>query len=148
MGYIWKIGQHPTSPPQNNPIYITLREQDTIRTFRNTIANTSISHIWSKILTFLLAPRRTILPILPRQCLQRRGKYDTNCAVLISHSSSREKDRYHETLWCLYPAGCIVKIFQAFTQQKRTKYVLPREAITLKWPNNNLVPSTFPTRFI
>ena len=30
--------------------------------------------------------------------LQRTGKYDTYCAVLISHSSSCEKDRDHETL--------------------------------------------------
>ena len=57
---------------------------------------------------------KTSLPILPLQCLQRTGKYDTTRAVLISHSSSCEKDRDHETLRCLYPAGYIVKSFSGF----------------------------------
>ena len=72
----------------------------------------------------LQAGLKTSLRILPRQSFQRTGKYDTNRIVLLSHSSSCEKDRDHETLSCLYPAGYIVKSFSFFhTTETYRKYL-------------------------
>ena len=107
-----------TTPSQPS----TQNIQVTILTFRNTrailqyIYFTYMKSKWNIFTSLLQDGHKTSLPILPRQCmcLQRTGKYDANRAVLISHSSSCEKDRDHETLWCLYPAGYIVKSFSSF----------------------------------
>ena len=86
---------------------------------------------------------KTSLPILQRQCHPRTGKYDTIRAVLISHSSSCEKYRDHETLWCLYPTGYIVKSFSGF---EITELSTALPVIKLLWRKIKLVSSNFPTR--
>ena len=78
---------------------IEVSEQVTIQTFRNArdILQYKYFNIFKHI--HLLRDRlKNSLPIFLRQCLQRTGKYDTNCAVLISHSSSCDNDRDQETL--------------------------------------------------
>ena len=116
----------PSQPSTQNIQNIEVSEQVTIQTFQNTRA--ILQYIYFTIIksnlnifTFPEMDFKNSLPILPRLCLERTGKYDTNGAVLISHSSSCEKDWDHETLWCLYPAGYIVKSFSGFHKTETYK---------------------------
>ena len=124
MGYIWKIGRHHYTAPKINTIFI------------EPYFNTCIYFTYMKSNLNIFTCSETDLKPASQYChcsVSNEQENTTRIAqyLVISHSSSCEKDRDHETLRCLYPAGCIVKSFQAFTQQKRTKYVLPREVITL-----------------
>ena len=88
----------PVQPPKINTFCISF-EASHDSNISKYYSHTSIYvyHIIKENLNILFSDGlKTSLPILQRQCHPRTEMHDTIRAVLISHSSSCEKDRDHE----------------------------------------------------